>query len=246
MRLAVRWLGTLLMLASMLGLAVLSLVLVSPEDAPAARVADTSRAGAPVFHTPAVGSKLLTGSPALASAPIRPNDTPDLASAADSAVAVAHPITQVGIPAIGLSAEVVPAGLTQRDGGLTWEVPAFKIGHAEATADAGQPGNAVLLGHVTSLRSGNVFAKLDQVEVGQAIQVFADTREFDYTVVSTTHVPRTDTSAIAQVETPVVSLITCTGTWLPIVWDYSERLVVRAELNHDQIQVDHPRSSVEK
>jgi len=31
-----------------------------------------------------------------------------------------------------------------------------------------------------------------------------------------------------------VSLITCTGVWLPTIWDYTERLVVRAELTQDQ------------
>jgi LPXTG-site transpeptidase (sortase) family protein len=87
------------------------------------------------------------------------------------------------------------------------------------------------------LRSGNVFANLDQVEVGQTVQVFADTEEFAYTVVSTIHVPRADTSTIVQGDTPVVSLITCTGTWLPTIWDYSERLVVRAELDRDTKQV---------
>src|SRR5207302_4216993 len=99
---------------------------------------------------------------------------PSLGQAGKTADAVGMPITHVVIPAISQSAEVVPAGLIQRDGGVTWEVPAFKIGHAETTAGAGQPGNAVLLGHVTSVRSGNVFANLDQVEVGQAINVFAD------------------------------------------------------------------------
>jgi LPXTG-site transpeptidase (sortase) family protein len=118
---------------------------------------------------------------------------------------------------------------------MTWEVPAFKIGHAETTAGAGQPGNAVLLGHVTSLRSGNVFANLDQVTVGQAIQVFAEATAFNYTVVSTTHVPRTDTTAIEPGDATAVSLITCTGVWLPTIWDYTERLVVRAELKPNQV-----------
>jgi LPXTG-site transpeptidase (sortase) family protein len=145
----------------------------------------------------------------------------------------------VDIPSIGLAADVVAAGLVERDGGLTWEVPAYKVGHAETTANAGQPGNAVLLGHVTSLHSGNVFANLDQVEVGQAIDVFADSRTFRYLVVSKTHVPRADTSMIEQVDAPVVSLITCTGLWLPTIWDFTERLVVRAALGPDQDQVDH-------
>ena len=30
--------------------------------------------------------------------------------------------------------------------------------------------------------------------------------------------------------TPLFECTTCTGTWLPTVWDYSQRLVVRGEL----------------
>ena len=31
-------------------------------------------------------------------------------------------------------------------------------------------------------------------------------------------------------ETASLTLITCTGLWLPTIWDYTERLVVRADL----------------
>jgi sortase (surface protein transpeptidase) len=29
---------------------------------------------------------------------------------------------------------------------------------------------------------------------------------------------------------PTLTLITCSGAWLPTVWDYSQRLIVRADL----------------
>jgi sortase (surface protein transpeptidase) len=48
-------------------------------------------------------------------------------------------------------------------------------------------------------------------------------------------VPRTDTTSIEPGEAAAVSLITCTGVWLPTIWDYTERLVVRAELNQNQV-----------
>ena len=35
---------------------------------------------------------------------------------------------------------------------------------------------------------------------------------------------------LATSDVPAVTLVTCTGAWLPTVWDYAERLVVRAEL----------------
>jgi LPXTG-site transpeptidase (sortase) family protein len=70
--------------------------------------------------------------------------------------------------------------------------------------------------------------------VGDRVHVVADTNSFEYRVVSTTRVPRTDASVLAQDSQPAISLITCTGLWLPGLWDYTERLVVRAELVYPQ------------
>ena len=229
MRLALRLGGTVLIVASVLGLAALGILLLNPEPAATPLPATVLQGVASARQQ---GAESSPGAPALGLDGATDHAT--LIRGAEPGRGVGLAITRVEIPAISLSADVVPAGLIQRDGGMTWEVPAFKIGHAETTAGAGQPGNAVLLGHVTSVRSGNVFANLDQLEVGQAIHVFAETQEFNYTVVSTSHVPRTDTTAIEQGDTPAVSLITCTGVWLPTIWDYTERLVVRAELTQDQ------------
>jgi LPXTG-site transpeptidase (sortase) family protein len=233
MRLALRLGGTALIVVSVLGLAALGVLLLNPEPAatqlPAISLHGASSAPQPAANPGGLGE-------ANARAPNAAIDAPALSFGGPPSRSVGGlPITHVEIPAISLSADVVPAGLVERDGGVTWDVPAFKIGHAETTAGAGQPGNAVLLGHVTSVRSGDVFANLDQVTVGQAINVFADTTAFAYTVVSTTHVPRTDTTSIEPGEAAAVSLITCTGVWLPTIWDYTERLVVRAELNQNQV-----------
>ena len=230
MRLALRLGGTVLIVASVLGLAVLGVLLLNLEPAATPLPALSLQTGSSVQQRAAAPDQRVSGEAnARALGPNGALDAP--APGANPLRPVGQPITHVEIPAISLSADVVPAGLIQRDGGVTWEVPAFKIGHAETTAGAGQPGNAVLLGHVTSVRSGNVFANLDQVEVGQAINVFAETTAFTYTVVSTTHVPRTDTTSIEPGEAAAVSLITCTGVWLPTIWDYTERLVVHAELS---------------
>ena len=55
------------------------------------------------------------------------------------------PITHLLLPRSGIDTSVVPAPYAQitEDEG-TWEVPPFVAGHAEFTAGAGQPGNAVL------------------------------------------------------------------------------------------------------
>jgi LPXTG-site transpeptidase (sortase) family protein len=140
------------------------------------------------------------------------------------------PITKVRIPRISLEAPVASADLIERDGGTTWEIPPFKVGHVRGTAGPGEDGNVVLLGHVSSRHAGNVFADLDKIRPGEQVQLVSDSGRFDYQVVEVRSVPRTDTSVLRPTETPSVSLITCTGTWLPAISDYSDRLVVRAEL----------------
>ena len=141
-----------------------------------------------------------------------------------------RPITRVAIRSIGLDAPSVPAGLVERDGAVTWSVPPMKVGHAEDTAGAGSPGNAVLVGHVTSRNLGNVFERLHQVGPGETVEVFSGDQQFVYRVVSVKTVSRNDVSVVKATPTPSLTMITCTGTWLPLVNDFSQRVVVRAEL----------------
>lgn len=143
------------------------------------------------------------------------------------------PITAVRIPRIQLEASVVPSRFIQKEGGATWEVPAFKVGHAELTASAGQRGNAVLFGHVDSLNLGNVFKDLQQVRSGDDVEIWTSARLFTYRVTDIRSVMRTDVSVLATTDTAAVSVITCTGRWLPHLNDFSDRLVVRAELVND-------------
>ncbi len=140
------------------------------------------------------------------------------------------PITRVVVARIGLDVDVVQSRLLQRDGGTTWEVPAFKAGHAQQTGGAGAAGNAVLFGHVESVRSGDVFRDLIKVQVGDVVRVYSGTRRFDYRVLEEQAVPRTDVSVLRPTSTASLTLITCMGAWLPSAGDFAERLVVRAEL----------------
>ena len=215
MRAGLRLVGTLLLGVSALGLVALGAAMLVPERigaGPSASVAvDLPWSMTPA--SPRAAATMDQAPPVLASAPI------------------GQPITHIEIPSIDLSADVVEASLVTISGGVTWQVPAFKVGHAESTANAGEVGNAVLLGHVTSVHSGNVFQDLDKVRVGDVVDVFTDGDHFEYQVVSTSAVPRTDTTVLQPTDTPTVSLITCTGIWLPTIWDYTERLVVRAELS---------------
>ncbi len=140
------------------------------------------------------------------------------------------PITRVVLPRIKLEADVVPSKLVDDGGVLTWAVPAFKAGHADTTPGAGQVGTALIFGHVVTVHSGNVFENLNKARAGDDVQVFSDDREFLYRVTSVTSVPRDDTSVLDPSDVPSVDLITCTGAWNPVIWDYMERLVVHAVL----------------
>ena len=223
MRVLCSILGNLLPAAGLGGLALLA---GGPPDA----VTDAPRT------RPAVVPQLVTGRPMSGEPDPRGGDVapPDWAVAptgADGpAPAPRAPISRVEIPAIDLRADVVPARLVARDGEATWEVPAFKAGHAEYTADAGEPGTALLLGHVGSRAAGAVFQHLDRVQAGDVIHVFSSPRRFDYRVVDARAVSPTDLAALRPTGVASLALVTCTGRWLPAIWDYTERLVVRAEL----------------
>jgi LPXTG-site transpeptidase (sortase) family protein len=142
----------------------------------------------------------------------------------------AHPVTRVVIPSITLDSPAVPVGLVSRDSAVTWEVPPFRVGYAETTSGAGDSGNTVLVGHVTSRSLGNVFEHLHQVRTGDTVELFSRQQQFNYRVVEVRTVARDDVSVLQPTATPSATLITCTGPWIPVANDYAQRLVVHAEL----------------
>jgi len=77
---------------------------------------------------------------------------------------------------------------------------------------------------------GNGFEDLDSARVGDQVEVFSGERRFDYRIVDVRTVRRNDVKVVQPTDVPSVTLITCSGLWLPVVSDYTERLVVRAEL----------------
>ena len=141
-------------------------------------------------------------------------------------------ITRLVIASIGLDTPVRPAPLVDHNGVSTWDVPKFVAGHAEGSAGAGDRGNAILLGHVTSLTLGNVFEQLHAVSPGDPVEVYSPDARYVYRVADVTDVVRTDLEVLDPTPNATLTLITCSGAWLPTVWDYSQRLVVRAELIH--------------
>ncbi|HEY8490014.1 MAG TPA: class F sortase, partial [Dehalococcoidia bacterium] len=141
------------------------------------------------------------------------------------------PPASLQIDAIGLRAPVRPAPLVEAGGVAQWQVPAFAAGHGEGTANPGEAGNAVLMGHVQSVDAGEVFRNLHQVAPGDEVVLVNERGErYVYRVVDVRTVTPGEVSIVAPTPDPTLTLVTCAGAWLPQRQDYSERLVVVAKL----------------
>ena len=209
-------LGVLLLIGGLSGLLVLGL---GPRD-DVQRHLTQALAQLDATHVPEPGSG---AAPEVAGAAVEPVSVVQ-ASAAGPA------ITRVVLPSARLDSEVVAAPLIRVGDAQTWEVPAYKAGHAVTTAGAGAPGNAVLIGHVSSLNAGNVFKDLERAQVGDVLTLFGGEAAHQYRVVELRRIPREDASILNPTDEPSATLLTCTGTWLPALGDFSHRLAVRAVL----------------
>ncbi len=136
------------------------------------------------------------------------------------------PPVRVVAPAIGLDSPIV---IARRDGD-EWYIPGFVVSQLETTDNPGPTGNVVLTGHVDSIDAGRVFARLRELKPGDRLQVYTTAEAYEYTVARIARVANDDTSVLRSTVDPQLTLITCTGSWLPLAGDYSERLVVTARL----------------
>jgi LPXTG-site transpeptidase (sortase) family protein len=134
------------------------------------------------------------------------------------------PARRIIAPKIGLDSEVVESKIKNGE----WVVPKFVAGHLEGTAKPGTPGNAVFSGHVSSIASGNVFENLGRLSVGDEVLIHTQADEFRYRVTHKLTVKNDDMSVIQNAGDERITLITCTGTWLPLRRDFSHRLVIVA------------------
>jgi LPXTG-site transpeptidase (sortase) family protein len=126
---------------------------------------------------------------------------------------MARPL-RIVIPSIGLSAPVVPLGLNPD---RTLEVPKNfgDTGWFRGGPEPGEPGAAVIVGHVASRRGPAVFYRLRDVPVGAVITIrLQDRSTVRYVVKSMVRVRknRFPTSRVyARTKQPTLRLITCAG-----------------------------------
>ncbi|MFT7835791.1 class F sortase [Saccharothrix sp. BKS2] len=156
------------------------------------------------------------------------------ATAAPPAVSAAAPV-EVHILALGARSTLIPLGLNA-DG--TAEVPPLEqplqAGWYKHGPAPGDPGPAVLLGHVDGHGRPGIFHDLAELRPGDRVEV---TRH-DHTTAAFT-VSRVDrvakdhfpTEAVyGETTTPQLRLITCGGAFDPATGDYRDNVIAYADL----------------
>jgi LPXTG-site transpeptidase (sortase) family protein len=130
------------------------------------------------------------------------------------------------IPKLDLEVSVTPVGV--QDG--EYLVPPWEVGHHEDSPNPGEPGNAILNGHLETLSSGHVFAQLDRLRTGDAVYTYTSSQRLTWRVARVVTVKNTDRSFLGSRADRWLTLYTCAGTFNPVAQDYSHRLVVMARL----------------
>jgi sortase (surface protein transpeptidase) len=125
------------------------------------------------------------------------------------------PPVHITIPAIGVTARIVPLGLNPD---RTLEVPKnlADTGWFTEGPEPGERGAAVVVGHVASLSGSGVFYRLRDVRPGDVIRIrLRDGEIVRYRARSMLVVPKTafpTRRVYAQTPRPTLRLISCSGT----------------------------------
>lgn len=141
------------------------------------------------------------------------------------------PLDHLVIPAIDVDAPISVKGV-DADGVMQSPNGPWDASWYDITARPGTGGNAVFSGHVNYVGVGPaVFARLGDLQRGDALEVrLADGTVYRYQVSESETVPA-DIDAneiISKRAVETVTLITCSGDWIPSIRQYDSRLVVRA------------------
>jgi len=182
--------------------------------------------------TPVATAKLSPLVPAPVHVPPLPLAPDATDRAADAKLPPPGYAVRLAIAAIKLDTEVKQGGIVQDSNGnpAYQTLPFVAVHYGDVTALVGAHGNAVIAGHVVTLREGNVFRLLYQLDLGDQIQVWDQAkREHDFQVTEVRLVAPTDLSPMAQTFEPTLTLITCGGEFDPVKREFSARLIVTAK-----------------
>jgi hypothetical protein len=183
---------------------------------------------APALHGSGTGSGLLV--PPVASDPTAPIHTRS-ALLDDTAAAPAVAPVRLRIPALRLDA---PVGATGVGAGGELDVPPdpAALSWYRFGASPGEPGSALIAGHVDFDGREGVFFELRSLGAGADVEiVYADGSSRSFTVTGTAKVAKADLAA-ADVFSPTgparLVLITCGGSFDPRAHAYRDNVVVTA------------------
>jgi hypothetical protein len=171
--------------------------------------------------------------PARAGKPSQAANVPvSSARLADHASVLTPMPARIRIAAIALVGQIIPVGITSR--GMAMEIPpnVQTVGWYRYGPSPGQPGSAILVGHVDSSAQGpGIFFRLRELLPGAVVRVdFRAEAPIRFRVVARRFYPKGDLPPIifARDGRPVLTLITCGGTFDPIRRQYAENIVVFA------------------
>ncbi|WP_211239718.1 class F sortase [Jiangella gansuensis] len=144
---------------------------------------------------------------------------------------VADPV-RVAVPAAGITADLLP--LTVDADNVLVPPPYGEAGWWRAGPEPGEPGAAVIAGHLDNADGPDVFYRLAEVEAGDEIVVTrADGSEAVFRVVDVGQYPQdafpTESVYAAPADHPVLRLITCGGDYDRDLGRYRDNVVVFAE-----------------
>lgn len=211
----------LLEVGALLGLVVVVVVSLLNIQTLNAEYADASQAAVPTVEpTPLAGGILPSGHAPPEEAGSVPTHLRGLVEG-DTLPAVAIPTpgpeapTRIVVPALNVDALIVE--------GDSWEQLKLGVGHHLNTANPGERGNMVLSAHNDIY--GEIFRRLDNLELGDEVVVYAGEQPYRYSVTAKQIVEPTEVEVLGTTTKPVVTLISC----FPYMVD-THRIVVVAEL----------------
>jgi LPXTG-site transpeptidase (sortase) family protein len=141
--------------------------------------------------------------------------------------------SRIDIPAIAASAPVIPLGL---NADRTLEVPSNfgETGWFTGGPEPGEPGAAVIVGHVDSQSGPAVFYRLRALRAGDVIKIrLKDNSTVRYIVYSTLAAPKNRFPAklvYSQTKKPTLRLITCDGQFDSSTGHYLDNYIVFARI----------------
>jgi sortase (surface protein transpeptidase) len=149
-------------------------------------------------------------------------------------------INSLSIPKIGISAQILPVG--QNDDGRMGVPPGGNnVGWWKFGAKPGEPGSTVLAGHY-KMDSGEpgIFFRLNELILGDEIKIRDNSgQELVFEIVrkeiyKENEFPLNEVFLGDRVS-KMLNLITCTGTYIKELKDYSHRLVIYSRLKDKKI-----------